>query len=70
MEKFLGTILKTGQVISGTFEKSACVTGRYIRIFDVFDKMEWFSGVSQMQLSDGEILEVYRAGGSNRLIEV
>lgn len=69
MEKFLGTILKTGQVVSGTFEKT-CVTGRYIRIFDVFGEMERFLGNSQMQLSNGEILEVYKADGPNRLIEV
>lgn len=69
-DDFCGKIEKTDQVVRGKSEMHHCVGTPDKRTFEVFGKLKNFSGISKMTLSTGEILEVYKADGSNRLIEV
>lgn len=67
---FCGTVEKTGQMVHGEFEVHHCNGIPDRRTFEVYGKLKDFSEISKMTLSTGEILEIYKADGSNRLIEV
>lgn len=70
---FTGYLEKTKQKVSGICEKHTITSGKlvfYIRTFHTKEKIKYFSMTDKLRLSNGEIVEVYKADGSNRLIEV
>lgn len=69
---FIGVIENTGQEIYGIIVKNYIKGSKreFIRIFESTGNVRDFGITSKLRMVTGEVVEVYKAGNSNRLIEV
>lgn len=75
---FSGTVEKTGQELTGTFDKlylhdannPLLITDKYIRVFKTNENIQPFDRVSKFRLSTGEETTVYTVENVEKLIEI
>lgn len=75
---FSGTVVKTGQKITGIFDKlylhdannPLLITDKYVRVFKTSENIQPFDGVSKFKLSTGEETTVYTVENVEKLIEI
>lgn len=75
---FSGTVEKTGQELTGTYEKMylhdasnpLLMTDKYIRVFKANEKIQPFDGESKFRLYTGEETSVYTVENVDKLIEI